>query len=293
LVESFIGGAGMGGITGTVMGPQATTSEKYDRTVDKLKKAGATDEEIDELGRSMVDDIESKADKMISDDERDFLERIAADRAEDPGFPDEINADPENVTGETSPPIDPERKDIFDDEKVAEETERAVTGEDVSDVTDPKLKKTAERDRESLNRLNDDTIYKEIEADVLDSETETTFEDVEAILSTPQQKKLQAKLDAVEKQNATDLEAETMVESELAKKAEEDGADKAIAKAEATFKEHRAEADEHLKGETLNGMMLETDTLDGKDTADAGEVLRESNKLEDIMTEIKGCLGGK
>ena len=203
----------------------------------------------------------------------------------------------------TTPPIDPDRKKIIDETKLETEIDKVTGVPDTSGVRDED-KDAANKAAEASNRLDADTNANALKA------AEARLEE-ERLAAVPANLKLYkadleagtATIDDIEGYGVTqeDIDADNTRREAIAAKdsaqKEKAGADKARAKAEVTFKEHRAETDEHLKGETLNGMMLDVVEDDG-DTkknvqADAGEVLRESNKLEDIMTEIKGCLGGK
>jgi hypothetical protein len=285
LVESFIGGAGMGGIAGVALSPGKTTSEKYDKAVAKLKRQGATDEDIGKFTDSVVNDLNQMGEKYYSNEEGEFLGKLMTERPQGPL------------------PIDPEAEKI-DKRREREKALADATGTAIPTDLVKGDENTAKKTANDIDRLDADTNANALKA------AEARLEE-ERLAAVPANLKLYkadleagtATIDDIEGYGVTqeDIDADNTRREAIAAKdsaqKEKAGADKARAKAEVTFKEHRAETDEHLKGETLNGMMLDVVEDDG-DTkknvqADAGEVLRESNKLEDIMTEIKGCLGGK
>jgi len=82
IVESFIGGAGMGGVAGPTMG-------KINRALEKAQKSGVTDDELDAARQTLVDDIEGKAAQTMPADQVDQGPPPADENAPYTGAPEE------------------------------------------------------------------------------------------------------------------------------------------------------------------------------------------------------------
>jgi hypothetical protein len=295
LVESFIGGGGMGSIMGGAMKPRATTTERYDKAVDKIrtlgKDAGFTDEEIDAdidtLGRSMVDDIERKADKMISDEERDFIEQFAADKAKEA----EVNPEKDKILGTAE--IDAEAKTAdLDPEFKALGKKALEVDQKIEDAKKAKVLKEAED-------LEIKTRQEKVEAtiaDIVDSETETTLngaiEDTE-FSSDEETKVRESVATTFAKQAEQKADEDAKAAEEEAAKAEEVAAKEAAEPTEFNLEGILPQVE---KGATVTTKVTERDD-DGNESVkdvevDAKTELEDQNRRYEIYNKILNCMAG-
>ena len=304
LVESFIGGAGMGGITGGVMKPGKTVTEKYDNTVKKLKAKGATDEELGAYTDSLVDQLNQKGEKELSDEEGKLLSSMMKDRPQGPVSPDEIIVDPQKAV-------------ILKTEK-ADRLMAEATGEAVDDGFDPKLVGVVDKTNEVTTKLAGAKVQKEQKA--IEDQKAIVLEEANALaeeerLNAVPQNLEQFDVDVVEgKVDIGNFEDYGLTTEDLSKRAKEQEAKKEIDKQAAAEEQkaqeetdifdestERQEVGEMLKEGALKGKTIKatTEKLDDEGKADgvegtdidAEELVVETNKRSDAIKNIFNCLG--